>query len=95
MNSHEAAARLRKATALLAVIDRNARLCGLPELSGARGADTVRVLSARDWVALASAAGVHPPSISTVALIVETVGARGAPPEKREGGELFPSEIPF
>lgn len=95
MNGHEQAARLRKVMALLTIIDRNARHCGMPELAGTRGVETLRPLSARDWGALAREANVHPPSASTIALLLETVAARGKATEAREPLELFGSEIPF
>jgi hypothetical protein len=75
-NAFEEAARSKKAIALLVALDRNAAFVGMPPLAGDRGVETVRMLKAPDWKALAREAGVNPPSKATIELIVEAVEAR-------------------
>ena len=75
--NHRGAAQARKAHALLAVLDEQARLAGLPELAGARGVASVRALGAAAWKALALRADVHPPGREVIRMVLGAVERRG------------------
>lgn len=88
-NPHETAARAKKAAALLAAVDRNARLVGMPVPEGTSGVALLRSLSRADWVALARAAGIRPPSRATVDVVLASIEARGVELAKcREPAQL-------
>jgi hypothetical protein len=76
-NPHEMAARARKAAALLATVDRNARFVGMAAPEGIRGVELLRTLNRADWAALARAAGVRPPSRETSNIVLASIEARG------------------
>jgi hypothetical protein len=69
-------ARAAKVEKLLAALDRNMAFAGLPPLAGARGAETVRAFTKRDWKATARVADVKPPSAAVIVLVVEAIEAR-------------------